>query len=278
MRLDQLDRVEREIRQLARSVHDVGDWRHAADALLRRVVPYDGACWQTMDPSTLLITGHLTLDLPNRFPLLAANEYLTGDVNKFAELATGAAPVARLSSAFASGLRTVILEQEALTTTEPGPGLILLDPHGEIDALTPAARHWSDLLGSEPLPPAVLSVAATARAVGTARAHARTTHGSWVALHGTQLDAGRTSIIIEPPRPNELVTLLATVYGLTARERELTEHVLLGRSSRQIARALAISPYTVQEHLTNVFEKVGVRSRGELVGQVFFRHCLPDIR
>ena len=37
------------------------------------------------------------------------------------------------------------------------------------------------------------------------------------------------------------------------------------------------APYTVQEHLTAVFDKVGVRSRGELVGQVFFRHCLPEI-
>jgi hypothetical protein len=34
----------------------------------------------------------------------------------------------------------------------------------------------------------------------------------------------------------------------------------------------------VQEHLTKVFDKVGVRSRSELVGQVFFRHCLPLIR
>ena len=57
----------------------------------------------------------------------------------------------------------------------------------------------------------------------------------------------------------------------------MTALVLQGRSTRQIARALSISPYTVQEHLTAIFDKVGVRSRGELVGQVFFRHCLPAI-
>jgi DNA-binding CsgD family transcriptional regulator len=57
----------------------------------------------------------------------------------------------------------------------------------------------------------------------------------------------------------------------------VTALVFQGRSTRQIARALSISPYTVQEHLTSIFTRSGVRSRGELVGQVFFRHCLPAI-
>jgi DNA-binding CsgD family transcriptional regulator len=42
-----------------------------------------------------------------------------------------------------------------------------------------------------------------------------------------------------------------------------------------MARALSISPYVVQEHLTAIFDTVAVRSRGELVGQVFFRHFVP---
>jgi DNA-binding CsgD family transcriptional regulator len=85
------------------------------------------------------------------------------------------------------------------------------------------------------------------------------------------------SVIIEPPRPDELASLLVAAYGLSDREQAVAALVLQGRSTRQIARALHISPYTVQEHLTAVFDKVGVRSRGELVGQVFFRHCLPAI-
>jgi len=47
--------------------------------------------------------------------------------------------------------------------------------------------------------------------------------------------------------------------------------------SRPVARALQFSLYTVQEHLTAIFDNIGVRSRGELVGQVFFLHCLPEI-
>jgi len=40
--------------------------------------------------------------------------------------------------------------------------------------------------------------------------------------------------------------------------------VLRGYSTKQIVRQLAISQYTVQEHLRAVFDKLGVASRQEL--------------
>jgi DNA-binding CsgD family transcriptional regulator len=124
------------------------------------------------------------------------------------------------------------------------------------------------------------AVAASTQASGPARARVRTQTGQWLILHGARLDGdlqGRVSVIIEPPRPADLAPLLVAAYGLSDREQAVTALVFQGRSTRQIARALQISPYTVQEHLTAIFDKVGVRSRGELVGQVFFRHCLPAI-
>lgn len=51
---------------------------------------------------------------------------------------------------------------------------------------------------------------------------------------------------------------------LTAREREVVEHVLAGESNAEIAGALGMSEKTVKTHLTHVYAKVGVRSRTEL--------------
>ena len=49
--------------------------------------------------------------------------------------------------------------------------------------------------------------------------------------------------------------------------------LLKGVSTKQIAAALGISPYTVQEHFTAIFNKVGVRSRRELVGKLLLLDC-----
>ncbi len=48
--------------------------------------------------------------------------------------------------------------------------------------------------------------------------------------------------------------------------------LLLPLSTKEIAVALGISPYTVQERFTAIFDTVGMRSRRELVGRTF-RHC-----
>src|SRR5881392_1664953 len=46
-----------------------------AAARLKRTVPFDGACWHTLDPGSDLITQHRLQDLPDRFPILANNEF-----------------------------------------------------------------------------------------------------------------------------------------------------------------------------------------------------------
>jgi DNA-binding CsgD family transcriptional regulator len=57
--------------------------------------------------------------------------------------------------------------------------------------------------------------------------------------------------------------------GLTPREREVLRLVAQGRTNREVARSLWISPATVRRHLENAFEKLGVRTRAGAVARVF---------
>ncbi|MCZ0998731.1 helix-turn-helix transcriptional regulator [Streptomyces mirabilis] len=90
---------------------------------------------------------------------------------------------------------------------------------------------------------------------------------------------GEPAVVVSvgPTEPAELTALVLDVYGLSPRAREIAQHVLLGRSTSEIAGHLGVSEYTVQDHLKQVFGKVGVRSRRELVAELFFRHYLPQL-
>jgi DNA-binding CsgD family transcriptional regulator len=57
-------------------------------------------------------------------------------------------------------------------------------------------------------------------------------------------------------------------YVLTRREIQILERIAGGETNRPIARALGISPRTVQTHLTNAFEKLGTRTRAEAVARL----------
>ncbi len=96
-------------------------------------------------------------------------------------------------------------------------------------------------------------------------------------LHASPL-AGHASgvgVIIEGARPATVSEVIAGAHGLTPRERQITGLAAQGRSTKQIAVALAISPFTVQDHLKAIFAKVGVQSRAELVATLYVQHYEP---
>ncbi len=55
----------------------------------------------------------------------------------------------------------------------------------------------------------------------------------------------------------------AEELGLTSRERDVLRLVAVGRTNRQIAEELFISPKTASVHVSNILAKLGVASRGE---------------
>lgn len=67
------------------------------------------------------------------------------------------------------------------------------------------------------------------------------------------------------PRAHDAASNLASRYNLTPRETEVMALVCAGRSRSYIADTLYISENTVKFHIKNVYRKVGVSSRQDLI-------------
>ena len=201
--------------------------------------------------------------------------------------------IAHLGPLFAHGIRRAIL-RTALThrIDSDAAGLILLAADDSLESITPAARRWCIELedataSSMPVPLIVTSVAHRARAAMSGAADEMASSlvprrgGGWLRIDASVLDAdpgGRVAVIIHPAREPEVALLIVAAYGLSAREREVTGLVLQGRSTEQIAQHMDLSAYTVQDHLKGIFDKVGVRSRRDLVAELFLQQCAPRLR
>jgi DNA-binding CsgD family transcriptional regulator len=181
--------------------------------------------------------------------------------------------VARVGPHIAHALRqSILLHAATPTAEEQRPGVLVLAGDLSVVATTPEADALLAQLEPAPhlpLPTVVYAVVAALhgdRAAPTARV--RGASGQWLALHASRLggDAGRIAVVVEPCAPRSTVPLRLAAYGLSRREAEVARLVLRGASTRAIAAELYISPHTVQDHLKSVFDKLGVRSRRDLVG------------
>ena len=71
-----------------------------------------------------------------------------------------------------------------------------------------------------------------------------------------------------PLPSDEISAEFLSKYRVTERERELIFKVMQGKSNADIARELFISIPTVKTHLHNIYQKLGVDSRYELLAKV----------
>jgi DNA-binding CsgD family transcriptional regulator len=208
----------------------------------------------------------------------------------------------RIVPHLSTGLKAAVLAKQASAEPEgeSAPGVLVLDKGGHVVQHTETAERWlrdlADLgdgwLEGEGLPaPVWMVVGALRKALkpetdrdtnGVPSVRVQTRSGRWLTFHGARTEPrpGRgdeTMVIIEPSRPQELAWLRASAYGLSEREREVVDLVLQGASTKEISQALYISEYTVQEHLSNAFDKVGVRGRRALVKRLFFDNLYPEL-
>jgi len=119
---------------------------------------------------------------------------------------------------------------------------------------------------------------------------------------GEAFRAGARSYLQKNITPRELITAIHTVYEagvwmpsrvahqvlrtithkesaeaeplcrLTARERDILSQVAEGSTTDDIARCLVISPKTVRNHLSHIYEKLGTQDRLQAV--LYMKHLL----
>ncbi|MCR2815287.1 helix-turn-helix transcriptional regulator [Microbacterium jiangjiandongii] len=196
--------------------------------------------------------------------------------------------IAVVAPAFTRGIRTGLLAQQSRhddVIGAGGPAVIVVDAHDRVVQSSPAAADHLQQMSTDPgMGDPLVSVQALvsaarrmARGDGDRmpRVRARRHDGVWLVLHAAPLGGsgervGDVVVTIEEARPQEVIDLVAAAFGLTVREREVVGMVLRGADTREIAGAMHVSPYTVQDHLKSVFDKAGVTSRRELVSRVYF--------
>lgn len=191
-----------------------------------------------------------------------------------------------VSSVLASALRRAMVAPSA---GAPGAasgetGVLLVDGALRPCGSTDAARAWFTALNPaetpypEGIPGVVWNVVGRLLAIERgenserpARARTRARDGRWAVFEAARLDGagGGIAVSIRPAGVEEVLGLLSRATGLSPRERELVALLLEGLDTRELAARLFISRHTVQDHLKSVFDKVGVRSRRELVSGVF---------
>lgn len=117
------ERVLSDLERLALRSPTRTEFFDEAAARLKRAVAFDGACWHTLDPGSDLITQHRLQDLPDRFPVLANNEYAVEDVNKFERLAHAERKAATMLEATNGHPEVSPRFRELLTPAGLGPEL-----------------------------------------------------------------------------------------------------------------------------------------------------------
>jgi DNA-binding CsgD family transcriptional regulator len=234
---------------------------------IRAALMSEGACW-----------GFLTLFRGGNGPFFQQEEE---------EVLAAIAPwIARTLRSYA-----LSVPPEDMQGLQEASGIMVLSREMVPLASNSQARKWLVLLTGweqleqEALPSPVRAVASRALAEtdaaggmepSRAKICLRLPAGNYLTIAASRLDGAsgliQLAVSFEPAKSSDILPLIAESYALSVREKEIVEKIAKGLSTKELAHALHISTYTVQDHLKSIFAKTGVASRRELIWRLFSRY------
>jgi DNA-binding NarL/FixJ family response regulator len=171
----------------------------------------------------------------------------------------------------------------AVALADTGVGMLLLLRDSNPQAAIPVLTSAIDVLDRIPVPDVASRIRrALAQAYTesgdreSALQQLRIAHDKFARLGAAgQLETVREEIRKLGSRPPPR-TVSDGMAGLTGRELEIARMVAQRKSNKDIGSALDISARTVSTHLSNIFSKLGVESRGELTDFIREHSLLED--
>jgi DNA-binding CsgD family transcriptional regulator len=167
------------------------------------------------------------------------------------------------------------------------PVVAIIDGHGQVTHLSAGGEQiLADLRVRDDWDgglPALIEVPAakvrSSRTSQTVTTRLRGQSGRLVRVHVSPLAGDESSVVVtvENARPDDCAAALLASYDLTKRETEIALLLCRGLTAKEIATEMVLSVHTIRDHIKSIYEKSGVRSRGELMADLFSNHILDRL-
>ncbi|MGE3798811.1 MAG: helix-turn-helix transcriptional regulator [Thermomicrobiales bacterium] len=197
-------------------------------------------------------------------------------------------------SVIGPALGQALARERAMTVSAAPPGdfprasgIVMVSAERELMFATPAGEAWLELLHSgdrkngNPLPTALWSASMSlkwedANRFGTS-VQAMTPAGP-VTIEPSAADhSGAVALVITPqqsPQPHPV----PDHWPLTDQQRQIVLLIATGLTNRQIAESLFVGEHTIEWHIGQIFSRLDVRSRTQLVARYFQEAVLGHYR
>lgn len=173
--------------------------------------------------------------------------------------------LARLKSHIA---RARMLKRAQTSIESCGKAGFTVDPEGNITWQTPRAREWlhayteeDHVLHWQRLRAWLHELDSAHTSVDAAHFCLKQDTGRLNVHYAGIIEGGERLLLLEEQREEAVALRLTQRFALTRREAEVLNWLSAGKTNRDIAEILGMSPRTVNKHLERIFVKLGVETR-----------------